>query len=273
MRGGWTGNLFKYWKAIAQGKIEEKAMEIYLAKEHPCKNGKYADWKGLNILETFYYLRNNKDFPRLFPLCQNFLLDSGAFTFMNNDKGHVDFDVYTEEYAKFINKYDIKQFFELDIDSVVGLKEVERLRSKLISFTGKKPIPVWHISRGKAYFIRMCEEFSYVAIGGIVTKEIPTKKYEKLFPWFIKTAHLHKAKIHGLGYTNIKGLHKFRFDSVDSTAWLYGNMSGTVYNFNPRKGEFINIKAPNGKKLVSHAVAVHNFNEWVRFQKYARALL
>lgn len=94
----------------------------------------------------------------------------------------------------------------MDIDSVVGLAEVERLRHKLERMTGKKPIPVWHKNRGKEYFVKMCEEYPYVAIGGIVTKEIPRKVYETAFPWFINTAHKHKAKIHGLGYTTVANL-------------------------------------------------------------------
>lgn len=245
-------------------------MEVFLAGRDPYKNFEAAEKGSLNILETFYYLRSTNLLPKLLPSCRNFLLDSGAFTFMNNDKGHTDFDAYTEEYARFINKYDIKLFFELDVDSVVGLKEVERLREKLIRLTGKKPIPVWHISRGKEYFIKMCEEYPYVAFGGIITDGVKTKTIEKAFPWFIQTAHKHGCKIHGLGYTSIKGLHKYHFDSVDSTAWLYGNMSGTVYQFDPRIGDFKQIKVPNGKKMISRAVAVHNFNEWVRFMKYAR---
>ena len=32
-------------------------MEIYLAGEHPVKNGKDANWEDLNILETYYYLQ------------------------------------------------------------------------------------------------------------------------------------------------------------------------------------------------------------------------
>ena len=147
------------------------------------------------------------------------------------------------------------------------------LRLKRQSVTGQMPIPVWHKSRGKEYFIKMCENYPYVAIGGIVTKEIPTKLYEKLFPWFINTAHKHGCKIHGLGYTNIKGLHKYHFDSVDSTAWLYGNMSGSVYKFDANNGIMNTTKAPKGKQLISKAVALNNFNEWVRFQKYARIRL
>ena len=41
----------------------------------------------------------------------------------------------------------------------------------------------------KEYFVEMCKNYPYVAIGGIVTKEIPINKYEKLFPWFVNTAH------------------------------------------------------------------------------------
>lgn len=166
--------------------VYKKAMEVFLADEHAVKNGKDADWEGLNILETYYYLQNNKEFPRLIGNFQNFLLDSGAFTFMSG-AGVVDFDKYVEGYAAFIKKWDVKNFFELDIDSVVGIKEVKRLREKLERLSGRKPIPVWHKSRGKEYFVEMYKNYPYVAIGGIVTKEIPINKYEKLFPWFVKT--------------------------------------------------------------------------------------
>lgn len=282
LAGGLTGNLSKFLKSVSmelyiagtlsRPYVYEKAMGVFLAGEPPLKNIKDADWEGLNILETYYYLQNNKEFPRLIGNFQNFLLDSGAFTFMSG-AGVVNFDKYVEGYAAFIKKYNVKNFFELDIDSVVGIKEVERLREKLERLSGRKPIPVWHKSRGKEYFIEMCKNYPYVAIGGIVTKEIPINKYEKLFPWFVKTAHKYGCKIHALGYTNIRGLHTYHFDSVDSTAWLYGNMSGSIYKFNAKNGTMDKTKAPEGKKLRSKLVAAHNFGEWVRFMKYARARL
>lgn len=252
--------------------VYKQAMELFLAGEHPVKNGKDADWEGLNILETYYYLQKNNEFPRLIENFQNFLLDSGAFTFMSG-ANTVDFDKYVEGYAAFIKKWNVQNFFELDIDSVVGIKEVERLRYKLETLTGRKPIPVWHKNRGKEYFEYMCKNYPYVAIGGIVTKEIPINKYEKLFPWFIKTAHKYGCKIHALGYTNIKGLFRYNFDSVDSTAWLYGNMSGSIYKFDARNKAMNKTKIPEGKRLKSKAAAAYNFNEWVRFMKYARAHL
>ena len=225
----------------------------------------------MSILESFYYLRKNEEFMALAKHFGSFLLDSGAFTFMTGaHKGAINWDEYVEDYARFINKHDIKLFFELDIDSVVGLQEVERLREKLEALTGKKPIPVWHKNRGKEYFIKMCENYPYVALGGLVTKEIPRQKYEKGFPWFIKTAHLHHCKIHGLGYTTILNLPKYHFDSVDSTAWLYGNRGGYLYKFNPSKGTMDQLHADNAR-LKSREGAVNNFREWMKLCKYAEA--
>ena len=249
-------------------------MKLYLAGENGKKSiikGLDEDrLKGINILESFYYLKKNPEFMRLVPSFGSFLLDSGAFTFMSGShKGAIDWDKYVEEYAAFINRHDVKLFFELDIDSIVGIKQVERLRDKLEDLTGKKPIPVWHKSRGKEYFIRMCEDYPYVALGGIVTKEIPREVYEKGFPWFIKTAHEHGAKIHGLGYTAIANLKKCRFDSVDSTAWLYGNRGGYLYKFKPETGLIEQLRVDYKSRMKSRESAVHNFNEWVKFSQYA----
>lgn len=284
MAGGVTGNLNAFWKdfmniylagSYSREHCLVQAMQNFLSRkgevEKECEQAK--EWEGLSILESFYYLQNNTTFPKLISDFGSFLLDSGAFTFMSNSTTAVDFDKYVEDYAAFINKWNVERFFELDIDSVVGLKEVERLRFKLEQLTGKKPIPVWHRTRGKDYFLKMCDNYPYVAIGGIVTKEIPIKKYELLFPWFIQQAHKRGVKIHGLGYTNLKGLQKYRFDSVDSTAWLYGNRGGFVYRFNMNNGLMEQINVPSGMKMKSKEAAVYNFNEWVRFQKYARVHL
>ena len=61
-------------------------------------------------------------------------------------------------------------------------------RTAVIKLTGKQPIPVWHISRGKDEFIRHCDEFPYVALGGYVAaikasdprQKAYVKAYQKL---------------------------------------------------------------------------------------------
>lgn len=220
------------------------------------------------MLESFYSM---KDW--LIPIikrCDLFLLDSGAFTFMSSKKGaEVDFDEYLTRYIEFINKHDIKYFFELDIDSVVGIEEVERLRARLERETGKKCIPVFHKSRGKEYFIKMCQEYDYIAIGGIVTKEIMPSEH-KYFRWFIDTAHSYGCKIHGLGYTNVKGMYIYNFDSVDSTTWQSGSKFGTLYHFNGRKLYEVDTKNRRRRTdIPTDRINRHNYYEWVKFQEYA----
>ena len=197
---------------------------------------------------------------------KSFMLDSGAFTFMSNSKKTTNWDEYTERYAAFILKNNIKLFIELDIDVIVGLREVERLRHKLENLVGRQCIPVWHKSRGKQYWIDMCRDYNYVSIGGIVTGEINSKFFNH-FPWFIDIAHSNKAQIHALGYTDIRGVKKYHFDSVDSTSWIYGNKFGYLYFFNGSALKILKKNHP-GKRLHSQMALINNFKEWVKFARY-----
>jgi len=202
---------------------------------------------------------------------ENHILDSGAFSYLNGrniDK--VDWNNYIEEYANFINKYDIDLYFELDIDPIVGLNEVERLRNKLEKLTNKQSIPVWHKSRGLEYWVKMVKDYDYVAIGGIVTKEIKPKEHN-VFTKLIKIANENNCKVHGLGFTSFKGLKKYRFYSVDSTSWTSGNRFGAVFRFNGNGMDIMNT--PIGKRVISRKTLIHNFKEWVKFQQYAKEYL
>lgn len=221
------------------------------------------------ILESFFYV--DADTERLLPLFGDFLLDSGAFTFMQSSKTHVVWEDYIERYANFINKNHIEKFFELDIDSVVGYPKVLEYRSRLERLTNRRCIPVWHTSRGGAEFKKMCDEYDYVAIGGIVSKEIKPEHYS-ILPAMIKETHRRKAKIHGLGFTSLEWLPKCHFDSVDSTAWTTGNRFGFVYRFDGKTMK--KHDCPKGKRLGdSRKVALINYTEWIKFQKYAEAKL
>lgn len=239
-------------------------MKVFLAGAYTREKafiGKNIDY----MLESFFYVLPWQ-IERI-PNMKMFLLDSGAFTFMNSQKGKIDFNEYLTRYINFINKYDIKYFFELDVDSIIGYEKVKQLRKRLENETGKKCIPVWHKSRGKEEYLKMCEEYDYVAIGGIVTKEI-TKDQYPFFPWFINEAHKRGCKIHGLGFTDTNLLREYHFDSVDSTAWLSGSRFGHVYYFD--NGVMKSKTPPRGKKTVHYKlIDEQNVNEWLKFQRYA----
>jgi len=268
------GNLIAEWKKMTlylagtydhRIKLDGEAMRLFLAGNLYDKERYKLEQYNINVLESYYYIR---DKAWMFPLLgrfKSFLLDSGAFTFMQNSKKGLNWDDYLTEYIAFINKYDIKLFFELDIDSIVGIKEVERLRERLEKETGKRCIPVWHKSRGKEYWLKMVSEYDYVAIGGIVSREITAKDFHH-FHWFLNTAKEQKCKVHALGFTNMEGIKKYKFYSIDSTSWLSGNRFGAVYFFKGDK--MVKIDKPEGKRVKSHKTAMHNFKEWVRFSRY-----
>ncbi len=238
-------------------------MKVFLAGTNS-RDYAFADKNVDYILESFFYVLPWQ-IERI-PDMKMFLLDSGAFTFMSGT-GTTDFDGYLTRYIDFINNYDIKYFFELDVDSVVGYEKVKEYRKRLEQETGKKPIPVWHKSRGKTEFLKMCDEYDYVAIGGIVTKEI-TKEQYPCFPWFISEAHKRGCRIHGLGFTDTNLLPKYHFDSVDSTAWLSGSRYGHVYYFDGKTMK--SQTPPKGMKTVHYKqLDDHNINEWLKYQRYA----
>ena len=248
-------------------------MDLYLAGNAPWRNNGLYDETikkyPLSILESFYYADEWTEW--VIPRVSNFMLDSGVFTMAYGAGSNVDYYEYTERYIDFINKNNVKLFFEMDIDDVAGLAKAEELRRKIEIGTGKQPIPIFHKTRGKDYFINMCKNYPYVAIGGIAGKGNMTKRKEYMpyFKWFIDTAHKYGAKIHGLGFTDLKALEVFDFDSVDSTSWTTGNRFGSIYRFNGRTMEKYDKK--EGQRLADpKAVALNNFNEWVKFQQYAK---
>lgn len=221
------------------------------------------------ILESFFYSEKG-DASKYLHTYGDYLIDSGAYSFMAGQKGTQWAD-YVDRYADWIVANKVEKFFELDLDSIMEFSQVMALRQRLESRTGKQCIPVWHKSRGKEQFIQDCKDYPYIALGGIAIKEIKPQEH-KYFPWFITTAHEHGAKIHGLGYTNMNGLRKYHFDSVDSTRWNCARF-GRVEYFTGRSMKQVDKRKMGFRVKNQQEVIKFTFNEWVKFQKYAETHL
>lgn len=217
------------------------------------------------ILESF--LQTTEKSVKYLPYYGDYMLDSGAFSMLMGNAKKVDLKTYVDSYIAYIKKYNVQKFFELDIDPIVGYEEVLKIRKYIAEKVGRPPIPVWHKSRGMKDFIEMCKRYKYVAIGGYVSGEFTKGEVEK-FSLLIKEAHSHGAKIHGLGFTQLKYLPRFHFDSVDSTAWVSGNRFGAVYKFDGKT--MVKYNKPAGMRVKNKEVAINNFVEWVKFQEYAK---
>ena len=251
-------------------------MKVFLAATNGLKKDILSgglDITGVYILESYYTIKDWQ--VELIPKMGDFLLDSGAFTFMQNSTKHgsTDWLSYADAYADFVKSNRILKYLELDIDSVKGLKYVEMLRDRIEARVGWQSIPVWHTERGKEYYLDMVRNYKYVALGSIA-KVLPPKIpiTDKYFPWFIQEAHERGVKVHALGYTSLTGLRKYHFDSVDSSTWSGGSRYGVIcqyVNGSIKKHVSVlggvktrNITDPKGCNLI-------NFREWVKFQKWA----
>jgi len=225
----------------------------------------------INWLSSFYYLRKNIRTKEFLNICdkENFLLDSGAFTFRIHGLKNMDIDTYTQEYIDFINKYDIKYFFEMDIDfDEESYKKVLELRKKIESGTGKKCIPVWHDTRGIKEWIDLIDNYDYIAIGGITSTD---GKKQEIVKKLICMANKKNVKVHLLGY-NRCDLLDYNAYSCDATSWN-GGMYGGLWTWDnrtqrPKRQNRIlgrRVEASRQKELY-----VHNLKVWVYYQRVLR---
>ena len=247
-------------------------MKIFLAGTNAEQKNAETLKEAPYLLESFYYVREWQ-LPIL-KNCKEFLLDSGAYTFLNNSKKDVDWDEYIEKYAEFINKHEISLFFELDIDSIVGHDKVKEYRNRLERKTNRRSIPVWHKSRGYDEYLRLADEYDYIAIGGIAIKEIKRSEY-RFFPRMLSDAHKRRCRVHGLGFTNTTLLPLYHFDSVDSTRWNCARF-GRLERFDGKTIVAID-RSKEGKRLCGRSkgqdIIKYTLSEWIKFQKYAEVNL
>lgn len=201
--------------------------------------------------------------------CKMFLLDSGAFTFMHSN-AKADIKKYLDEYIDFINKYDIKHFFELDLYTVIGIEQTYKMTKYLEKRTGKKSIPVFHKCLGMDRYRKMCQEYDYVAIGASgMTQECKWVNNAKILNKMVSIAHEHGCKVHGLGYTRLSNLNntKIPFDTVDSSSCDSGSRFGVLFFI--KHGEICkkSIKKEGLRLTTLKELSEHNFNVWIEFQK------
>lgn len=219
-------------------------------------------------LETFY---NGESLCKeIYALCgdaDNFILDSGAYSFMSGAKCTLEImNSYVERYAKFIKENGIKHYMEVDVDNIFGLGQVEEWRKYLEKETNVPCIPVWHKGRGVKYYVQMCKEYEYVAIGGMVFHisgaEWNAIKKMSLYGYY------RGNKVHGLGFTKTKIINEFKWYSVDSASWLLSAVrGGTLSQF---VGDRIKNRPINrGQNKVDHNKIIrYNYSQWLKYQKY-----
>lgn len=220
-----------------------------------------------------YHYEKNRDISEDIAKSKGFILDSGVFTFLNKKKefsSKVDWEKYVYEYGSYVKKHKIKNYVEVDIDKLIGMDLVDNLRHKLENIVGWQSMPVWHINRGYDVWLKLCKEYNYVCFGAFLTDNLQKNKYHHILK-FLDDAKKTGCKVHGLGYTSLEGMKKYRFHSVDSTGWILQVALGrTIVKFNKDKLELSTM--PKGRLKIAKLV-LHNMVEWVKYSNYLESML
>lgn len=225
-----------------------------------------ADPKLLWNLVSYYYCQKNtataetlRDNSRLL------MVDSGAHSFQGGKK--VDWLEYTRRYAAFIREFDrpnVVGYFEMDVDKIIGLDNVVRLRRVLEEESGvpEKIIPVWHNSRGNHEFTEMCrrKQGQVVAISGFAGADIRDSDYAS----FLKEAWKYGCKLHGLGLTRRDILDRVPFDFTDSSSW---NLETVYGSLRTSAGSKVKLPRASGKGEQRANVLARSYMSWMDMQK------
>lgn len=197
----------------------------------------------------------------------SFMLDSGAFTFMSSTKGHPDWNSYIDKLCQFVSNHNVKLWFEVDIDSVLGYKRVREIRRYMENKTNRPCIPVWHICRGIDDFKAHCKDYGYVAVGSMIKSDgtwtdLTNRQHRKL----VEIAQENSCQIHMLGRTSSGFLEQVRPDSADSTSWCAYSRYGNIVTF--ENGKLIIEKHPD-KHCIQSANRLRAYEQFLKFQEYA----
>jgi hypothetical protein len=205
-------------------------------------------------LISFFYIKDQKHLEDILDRIDGkVLIDSGAHT-IQHTKDTKALTEYVDRYIEFIKKNTsnpkIEGFFEMDIDNVIGVEEVKKIRKKLEEVSDKI-IPVWHVFRGVQDYIDTCKEYSgrKISITGFAHDV-----HDSQLNLFINTAHKYGCKIHILGMTRyeiIKMLNLNKEDSVDSSSWKQTGIYGRIQFLLPDGGSFI-FSSLAGLKSISY---------------------
>lgn len=240
--------------------------------------------KPLYILASFYYLKKLKEenLNKLFEYinsehCKHFILDSGAFTFIMGNKKEKDYilnnlDTYIKDYAEFIKKYNIKNYIELDLDSIFGYSKVKEIRNKLENLVGYKSMPVYHnLYRSKKDLDELLDNYSYICISNF-----NNKKDRSILPQIkviVDYANSKNVRVHGLALTGKSFTSQIKFYSVDSSSWRVGMKFGSIPTFDVKNHKIVNkristkYRMKSGKEI-RNMIDEHCLREWKKYQLY-----
>lgn len=192
----------------------------------------------LRILISYHYYKNtdlhemfSKYFTEPYP---DVFVDSGGFSAYTQGA-----EINIKEYADWIKRYKDLITVYANLDDIKSAEKTLK-NQKLLEDMGLNPIPVFHTNEDWNYLENYIDNYSYIALGGMV----PYLKFtKKIMPWIIEAFKIAKdeAVYHAFGATSWIVMNSFPWYSVDSSSWGAGFRYGRVPLFDEVQGKFKHI--------------------------------
>ena len=246
-------------------------MRIFLAGFYEQNAHKWFDAETLKtacILGSYAYL-NNRSFKKKYnpDEIRDFILDSGAFTYIHAAGNNVNWKEYARNYANFVKDLGIKRYVELDLDVFLGYDRVLQLRKMIEDIVGRPSIPVYHPNRTYEQLADDCKGHPYVAFG---SKKDPMEYYV-MMKKVVDIVHEQGSKIHLLGVSDPKHFlaKGIAGDSGDSTTWIQCSNFGYRCVLNRDTGMMDKIKIKHEDMILpSWKDKALSFTLWRQFSSY-----
>ena len=216
-----------------------------------------------NKLESYWSLKTLKDLSYITKF-DFYLADSGGFVARN--KGTV---ISVEQYAKWLNKWNIPYAFNLD---TMDVYETQDNQYYLQQHTNSYILPVYHLSdylSGERELIQdfIDARYPYIALGGIAGV-VPPPNFD--IHEFFRYAFRHtldKIRVHGLGITSKTWLETYPFYSVDSTSWLAPGRFGRMASIQDER-----VQRYYAKKVHYLESIGEDLTYWIELENYITRL-
>lgn len=196
-----------------------------------------------NMLMSYYHIpskyHKNPRIKEQLGLSKEQLLfiDSGAFSAFSLME-----EIDLDEYIDWCKKTDADFYAVYDS---IGSAEKTLVNQNYMESKGIKPVPCFHFGEDWKFLEYYVSKYDFIAIGGMVP--IARNKLDK---WLQRLFHMYpKTKFHGFGLTTNWLVEKYPWWSVDSSSWLMGGKTRTLFD--------IELGTCRCKEL-------HRYNKWIK---------
>lgn len=192
-----------------------------------------------NFLMSYHYVQAKAlDVDMYLGKGIKFLIDSGAYTYINNpdyaENTIEEWEQHIQNYLSWAKSHKdiIFAIASLDIERLVGGEQVQEWNEKYFEpFMLETGIPVcfvWHEDHTKLSWEQYCQRYPYVGLSWGTDTFDDGSGGLKTCQKMLKVAEKHNAVVHGMAMTRTSLLPKLPFYTVDSTTWMVGVQYGEV---------------------------------------------